>query len=61
MRNLFTPWTMDILRIMLYEQPALSPFVGISFIVLLNTPCKWIICSDICCMQISRFDCIYKS
>jgi hypothetical protein len=47
---------MDVLRITLYEQPALSPLVGISFIVLLNTPYKWIICSDICCMQISGFD-----
>ena len=47
MINLFTPRTMDVLRIM-YEQPALSPLVGISFIVLLNTPYKWIICSDIC-------------
>ena len=41
----------------LNEQPALSPLVGISFIVLLNTPYKWIIWSDICCMQISGFDC----
>ena len=42
MRNLFTPRprTMDVLRIMLHEQPALSPLVGISFIVLLNTPYK---------------------
>ena len=56
-RNLFTPRTMDVLRIMLYDQPALSPIVGISLIVLLNTPQKWIICSDICCMQISGFDC----
>ena len=61
MRNLFTPRTMDVLRIMSYEQPALSPLVGISFIILLNTPYKWIICSDICCMQISGFDCIYKT
>jgi len=65
MRNLFTPRTMDVLRITLYEQPALSPLVGISFIVLLNTPYKWIICSDIYCMQISGFDCttidIHKS
>jgi energy-coupling factor transporter transmembrane protein EcfT len=56
MRKLFTPMTMDVLRIMLYEQPALSPLVGISFIVLLNylnMPYIWIICSDICCMQIS--------
>ena len=47
MRNLFTPRIMDVLRIMLYEQPALSPLVRISFIVLLNTLYKWIICSDI--------------
>ena len=42
MRNLFTPRTMDVLRIKLHEQPALSPLVGISFIVLvlLNTPYK---------------------
>ena len=53
MRNLFTPRTMNVLRITLFEQPALFPLVGISFIVLLNTPCKWIICSDICCMQIN--------
>ena len=52
MRNLFTPRTMDVLRIMLYEQPALSPLVGISLNVLLNTPYKWIICSDICCTSI---------
>ena len=39
---------MDVLRIMLYDQPALSPLAGISFIVLLNTLYKWIICSDIC-------------
>ena len=58
MRNLFTPRIMDVLRMMLHEQPALSPLVGISFIVLLNTPYKWIICSDICCMQIRGFDCI---
>ena len=57
MRNLFTPRTMDVLKIMLYEQPALSPLVGISVIVLLNTPYKWIICPDICSMQISGFDC----
>jgi hypothetical protein len=37
MRNLFTPRTMDVLRITLYEQPALSPLVGISFIVLLKS------------------------
>jgi hypothetical protein len=55
---LFTPrQTMDVLRIM-YDQPALSPLTGISFIVLLNTPYKWIICSDICCMQIGGVDCI---
>ena len=60
MRNLFTPRIMNVLRIMLYEQPALSPLVGISFIVLLNPPYIWIICSDICCMQISGFDCIPK-
>ena len=63
MRNLFTPRIMNVLRIMLYEQPALSPLVGISFIVLLNylnMPYIWIICSDICCMQISGFDCIPK-
>ena len=60
MRNLFTPRTMDVLRIMLYEQPALSPLVGISFIILLNTSYKWIIRSDICCMQISGFDCNTK-
>jgi hypothetical protein len=36
----------------LNEQPALSPLVGISLIVLLNTPYKWIICSDICCTSI---------
>ena len=36
---LFTPRrTMDVLRIMLYDQPALSPLPGISFIVLLYTP-----------------------
>jgi hypothetical protein len=34
---LFTPRrTMDVLRIMLYDPPALSPLAGISFIVLLN-------------------------
>ena len=54
---LFTPrQTMDVLRIMLYDQPALSPLAGISFIILLNTPYKWIICSDICCMQIGTVD-----
>ena len=48
MRNLFTPRrTMDVLRIILYDQPALSPLAGISFIVLLDTLYKWIICSDI--------------
>ena len=47
---------MDVLRIMLYNQPALSPLAGISFIVLLNTPYNWIICSDICCMQIGGID-----
>ena len=47
---------MDVLRIMLYDQPALSPLAGISFIVLLNTPYKWIICSDICCIQIGGVD-----
>ena len=56
---LFTPrWTMDVLRIMLYDQPALSPLAGISFIVLLNALYKWIVCSDICCMQIGGVDCI---
>jgi hypothetical protein len=47
---------MDVLRIMLYDQPALSPLPGISFIVLLYTPYKWILCSDICCMQIGEVD-----
>ena len=47
---------MDVLRIMLHDQPALSPLAGISFIVLLNTPYKWIICSDICCIQIGGVD-----
>lgn len=36
MRNLLTPRTMDVLRIMLYEQPASSPIVEISLIVLLK-------------------------
>jgi hypothetical protein len=54
---LFTPRrTMHILRIMLYDQPALSPLAGISFIVLLYAPYKWILCLDICCMQIGRVD-----
>ena len=57
MRNIFTPRTMNVLRITLYEQLALSPLVGISFIVLLNTLYKWIICSDICCMQIDGICC----
>jgi hypothetical protein len=47
---------MDVFRIMLHDQPALSPLAGISFIVLLNTPYKWIICSDICCIQIGGVD-----
>ena len=59
MRNLFTPRTMDVLRIMLYEQPALSPLVGISLNVLLNTPYKWIICSDICCTSIMLMSQLY--
>jgi hypothetical protein len=42
------PRIMNVLRIMLYEQPALSPLVGISFIILLNTSYKWIIRSIAC-------------
>ena len=45
----------------MYDQPALSPLDEISFIVLLNTPYKWIICSDICCMQIGGVDCIHQA
>jgi hypothetical protein len=45
------------LRIMLYDQPALSSLAGISFMVLLNTPYKGIICCDSCCMQICGVDC----
>jgi len=40
---------MDVLRIKLHDQPALSPLAGNLFIVLLNTLYKWI-CSNICCI-----------
>ena len=46
---------MDVLRIKLHDQPA-SPLAGNLFIVLLNTPYKWI-CSNICCIQIGGVDC----
>ena len=47
-------WSVDNI---MTDQPALSPLAGISFIVLLNTLYKWIVCSDICCMQIGSVDC----